>query len=96
LFVKFDGQTTWIRVNGHASILDDADTLARHHAAKLVVRVECEVFSNSPRAVHDLEGGHLSAYLPHPGHQPPAPEWKSRNYIKEILLSTDPHRDAAT
>ncbi len=44
LFVKFDGKTVRIRINGHATILDDADTLARHHAAKLVVRVQCELF----------------------------------------------------
>ena len=50
--------------------------LARHHAAKLVVRVECEMFSNCPRAVHDLASGGLSAYVPRPGYDPPAPEWK--------------------
>ena len=51
LFVKFDGQSYRIRINGRAEILDDAETLARHHAAKLVVRVQCELFSNCPRAV---------------------------------------------
>ena len=91
LFVKFDGKTVRIRVNGHATILDDAGALARHHAAKLVVRVECEMFSNCPRAVHDLEGGRLSEYLPHPGYAPPAPEWKGRDYIKDILPRNDPH-----
>lgn len=92
LFVKFDGKTARIRMNGHASILDDADALARHHAAKLVVRVVCDMFSNCPRAVHDLEAGRLSDYLPHPGHEPPAPEWKSRDYIRDILPAADPHR----
>jgi predicted pyridoxine 5'-phosphate oxidase superfamily flavin-nucleotide-binding protein len=92
LFVKFDGKTTRIRINGHATILDDAEALARHHAAKLVVRVECELYSNCPRSVHDLEGGRLSAYLPHPGYEPPAPDWKSRNYIRDILPANDPHR----
>jgi predicted pyridoxine 5'-phosphate oxidase superfamily flavin-nucleotide-binding protein len=92
LFVKFDGKTARVRISGHAAILDDPETLARHHAAKLVVSVRCEMFSNCPRAVHDLEGGRLSAYLPHPGYDPPAPEWKSRDYIKDILPATDPHR----
>ena len=85
LFVKFDGKTVRIRINGQATILDDAETLARHHGAKLIVRVVCELFSNCPRAVHDLEGGRLSAYLPRPGYEPPAPEWKSRDYIRDIL-----------
>jgi uncharacterized protein len=92
LFVKFDGKTARIRINGYATILDDADALGRHHAAKLVVRVECELFSNCPRAVHDLENGELSAYLPRPGYRTPAPEWKSRDYLRDILPADDPHR----
>lgn len=92
LFVKFDGKTVRIRINGRASILDDAPALARHHAAKLVVRVECELFSNCPRSVHDLQTGMLSPYLPRPGYQTPAPEWKSRDYLKDILPANDPHR----
>ncbi len=91
LFVKFDGKTARVRINGFATILDDPATLSAHHAAKLVVRVVCELFSNCPRSVHDLEGGELSAYLPKPGYQPPAPEWTSRDYIKGILPAGDPH-----
>lgn len=92
LFVKFDGKSVRIRINGRASILDDAETLARHHAAKVVVRVECELFSNCPRAVHDLAGDKLSVYVPKPGYETPAPEWKSRDYIKDILPENDPHK----
>lgn len=93
LFVKFDGKSYRIRVNGRATILDDAASLARHVAAKLVIRVECELYSNCPRAVHDLEHGRLSVYLPHAGYEPPAPDWKSRDYIRDVLPSGDPHRD---
>ena len=92
LFVKFDGKTARIRINGHATLHDDGETLARHHGAKLVVRVQCELFSNCPRSVHDLEHGRLSPYLPKPGYDPPAPEWKSRDYIRDILPQADPHR----
>jgi len=92
LFVKFDGRSVRIRINGQATILDDSATLSRHHAAKLVVRVVCEMFSNCPRAVHDLEHGRLSAYVPRPGYDPPEPEWKSRDYIRDILPAGDPHR----
>src|SRR5690242_14737851 len=95
LFVKFDGSTPRVRINGHATILDDAAALARHHAAKLVVRVVCELYSNCPRSVHDLEAGRLSAYLPRPGYDPPAPEWKSRDYIRDILPMNDPHASNA-
>jgi hypothetical protein len=95
LFVRFDGKTARVRINGQASLVDDTEALARHHAAKLVVRVVCELFSNCPRSVHDLEAGRLSAFLPKPGYAPPAPEWKSRDYIKDILPVGDPHREAA-
>src|SRR3954451_17554797 len=91
LFVKFDGKTARIRMNGYATLHDDADTLARHHAAKVVVRVVCEMYSNCPRSVHDLEQGALSPYLPRPNYEPPAPGWKGRDYIKDILPVTDPH-----
>ena len=94
LFVAFDGKTSRVRINGDAAILDDAASLARHHAAKLVVRVACELYTNCPRAVHDLAGGVLSPYLPREGGDvPPAPQWKSRDYIRDILPGDDPHRD---
>lgn len=92
LFVKFDGKSYRIRINGRAEILDDPETLARHHAAKLVVRVVCELYTNCPRAVHDLANGTLSEYVPRPSHEPPAPEWKSRDYIRDVLPEGDPHR----
>jgi len=37
LFVKFNGKTVRIRINGRAAILDEAETLARHNSPKLVV-----------------------------------------------------------
>jgi len=92
LFVKFDGHSYRIRIKGRATILDDAESLARHHAAKVVVRVRCELFSNHHRSAHDLKEGRLSEYLPRPGREPPAPEWKSRDPIRDILPETDPHR----
>ena len=49
LFVNFDGKSRRIRVNGKASICDDAQTLNAHYGAKLVVRIECEIFPNCPR-----------------------------------------------
>jgi hypothetical protein len=91
LFVKFDGQTLRVRANGKATLHDDAETLARHHGANLVIRVVCQLYSNCPRSVHDLATGTLSPYLPKPGYAPPAPDWKSRDYIRGILPANDPH-----
>jgi hypothetical protein len=92
LFIRFDGATPRMRVNGRASLHGNAVTLARHHGAKLVVRVACEVYPNCPRYAPDLIGGHPSAHPPAPGHTPPAPEWKSRDYLRDILPKDDPHR----
>jgi predicted pyridoxine 5'-phosphate oxidase superfamily flavin-nucleotide-binding protein len=91
LFVKFDGATIRVRASGKATILDDAEALARHHGAKLVVRIVCELYSNCVRSVHNLTTGEISPYMPAAGYVPPAPEWKSRDYIRDILPINDPH-----
>jgi hypothetical protein len=93
LFVKLDGKSRRIRVNGKATIHDDAETLARHHGAKLVVRIACEIYPNCPRYVPDLVDGVPSPYVPRKGlGTPPSPEWKTRDYIRDILPADDPHR----
>ena len=56
LFVRLDGKSRRIRVNGRAAILDDAEALGRHFGAKLVVRIECEMYPNCPRYLPDLVG----------------------------------------
>jgi len=95
LFVRFDGQSRRIRVNGIATLHDDPASLAAHVGAKLVVRIACEIYPNCPRYVPDLVGGHASAYVPREGQgTPPAPEWKQRDYLRDILPHDDPHRDA--
>ena len=65
--------------------------VATHHGAKLVVRVACEIFSNCPRYLPDLVHDQASPYVPRPGSLPPAPEWKQRDYIRDILPRDDPH-----
>jgi hypothetical protein len=92
--VRLDGKSRRIRVNGRASILDDAEALGRHFGAQLVVRIECEIYPNCPRYVPDLAGAKLSVYVPREGHEPPPPpDWKRRDYIRDILPSGDPHAD---
>jgi len=98
LFVRFDGRSRRIRVNGRAAILDDAASLGRHFGAKLAVRVECEIYPNCPRYVPDMQSASgefkASPSIPRPGHgTPPSPEWKRRNYIRDVLPKDDPHLD---
>ena len=60
------------------------------------MRVKCEIFPNCPRYVPDLMGDPAAVpanpFVPRPGHEPPAPEWKSRDYLKDVLSKYDPHR----
>lgn len=97
LFVRFDGKTFRTRVRGKATIHDSAEMLAAHHGAKVVVRVQCEIFPNCPRYVPDLMGASADVpenpFVPRPGYEPPPPEWKSRDYLKDVLSKHDPHRN---
>lgn len=93
LFVRFDGQSRRIRINGKATVHDDAETLSRHYGAKLVVRIDCEIYPNCPRYTPNLEAGQPSPHVPRPeSGVPPAPEWKHRDYIRDGLPRDDPHR----
>ena len=97
LFVRFDGKSLRMRASGVASMHDDAGILARHHGAKRVVRVDCdEIFPNCPRYLPDMSGASDaggSIYTPRPGHEPPPPEWKLRDYIRPLLPADDPARE---
>ena len=52
-----------MRINGRASMLNDAEAKARYFGAQLMVRIECEIYPNCPRYVPDLAGEDLSPYV---------------------------------
>ncbi|WP_193187282.1 pyridoxamine 5'-phosphate oxidase family protein [Nisaea sediminum] len=92
LFVAFDGKSRRIRVNGKAEILTDPEALERHYGAKMVVRIECEIYPNCPRYTPNLADREPSPHVPREGEgTPPPPEWKTRDYIRRILPEGDPH-----
>ena len=35
----------------------------------------------------------VNPFVPRPGYEPPPPEWKSRDYLKDVLSKYDPHRN---
>lgn len=93
LFMRFDGVSLRIRMTGNAQLLRDAATLSRHHAARAVVRFEADyVYPNCPRYIPAMSLAEQSRFNPTPGHTPPPPEWKSRDYIRDTLPRDDPHR----
>ena len=95
LFIRFDGSSYRLRVNGRAELIYDHSRLADYPGAKAMVRVEAtEIFPNCPRYIPDLSANEPSEYLPKAGEPVPKPVWKDRDYIKPLLAETDPHKDA--
>jgi predicted pyridoxine 5'-phosphate oxidase superfamily flavin-nucleotide-binding protein len=93
LFVPFDGKSLRLRLRGQASLVEDPARIAAIPGARRLVRVAVtDIFPNCPRYIPDLAGGAPSAYLPQADGTQQAPEWKSRDYIRDILPADDPHR----
>jgi predicted pyridoxine 5'-phosphate oxidase superfamily flavin-nucleotide-binding protein len=96
LFIDFESPKR-LRVNGDATVLDDAETLAHHHGAQLVVRVRAlRIFPNCPRYIHKSGSAQLSADAPRPGHEPPTAAWKSMAIIADVLPRAPRDRDDPT
>ena len=67
LFVNFDGKSRRIRINGQASIHRDRKSLEKHHGAKFIVRIKCEIYPNCPRYVPNLKESKPSPHIPRKG-----------------------------
>ncbi|MEM6624561.1 MAG: pyridoxamine 5'-phosphate oxidase family protein [Pseudomonadota bacterium] len=93
LFIRFDGSSYRLRVNGRAKLQVEHARLADYPGAKLMIHLEAdEIFPNCPRYIPDLAAGTPSEYLPERGVPVPKPVWKDRDYIKSLLPDDDPHR----
>ncbi|HYM57463.1 MAG TPA: pyridoxamine 5'-phosphate oxidase family protein [Solirubrobacteraceae bacterium] len=93
LFVSFERQRR-LRLNGTASI-DEADgLLERYPEAQFVVRVRArEVFPNCPRYIHRYELVERSHFVPHRDERTPVPDWKRREWARNVLPAGDAARD---
>ncbi len=93
LFVDFEGQRR-LRLNGTASVSDDDPLLAELSRAQCVVRVEVtHVFPNCPRYIHKLALVERSKFVPQAGCEPPVPDWKRREWARDVLPAGDPAAD---
>jgi uncharacterized protein len=92
LFISFE-RGRRLRLNGTATI-DPNDALApTWPGALLVVRVRArEVFPNCPRYIHRYELVERSRYVPHADVEPPVPDWKTREWARDVL----PQRPSGT
>jgi predicted pyridoxine 5'-phosphate oxidase superfamily flavin-nucleotide-binding protein len=86
LFLKFDAKSTRLRITGQARIDESPEAMAELPGAKRLIRVTAEnIFYNCPRYVPEMEFVEASIYAPRPDYTPPEPEWKSRDYIRDVL-----------
>jgi len=85
LFISFERQKR-LRLNGTASIDPDDPLLGTWPGAMLVVRVRArEVFPNCPRYIHRMQLVERSRYVPVAGEDAPIPEWKTREWARDVL-----------
>jgi predicted pyridoxine 5'-phosphate oxidase superfamily flavin-nucleotide-binding protein len=90
LFISFTEQKR-LRLNGIASIDEKDQLLADFPRAQFVVRVHAtEVFPNCPRYIHELALVERSRFVPRAECEPPVPEWKRRDWARDVLPAGDP------
>lgn len=90
LFISFTDQKR-LRLNGIASIDEDDPLLEEFPRAQFVVRVHAtEVFPNCPRYIHRMELVERSRFVPKAECEPPVPDWKRRDWARDVLPAGDP------
>jgi uncharacterized protein len=93
LFVDFE-RPSRLRLNGVASIDLDDPLVAEYERAQFVVRVHAtHVFPNCPRYIHKLELVERSRFVPREACEPPVPDWKRREWARDVLPAGDPARE---
>ena len=86
LFVRFDASSTRLRISGKATLVDDESQFKHLPGAQRLVRVEVDyIYYNCPRSVPKMEFVETSKYMPREGYTPPRPEWKNRDYIRDVI-----------
>ena len=94
LFISFT-EPKRMRLNGTASIDEDDPLLPEWPEAQLVVRVRAtEVFPNCPRYIHRMELVEHSRFVPREASETPIPDWKRREWSRDVLAAGDPAEGA--
>jgi uncharacterized protein len=92
LFVSFERQRR-LRLNGTASVAPDDELVRDYPGAQFVVRIRArEVFPNCPRYIHHYELVERSRFVPRADAAPPVPDWKRRDWARDVLPANDPAR----
>jgi uncharacterized protein len=94
LFVSFTEQKR-LRLNGIASVDEHDELMAEFPRAQFVVRVRAtQVFPNCPRYIHKYELVERSRFVPKAECEPPVPDWKRREWARDVLAAGDPARES--
>jgi predicted pyridoxine 5'-phosphate oxidase superfamily flavin-nucleotide-binding protein len=90
LFISFVERKR-MRLNGMAEHIDDDPLLAAFPEAQFLWRVRArEVFPNCPRYIHRYELVERSRFVPKTGCATPVPDWKRRDWARDVLAADDP------
>jgi uncharacterized protein len=93
LFISFVERKR-MRLNGVAEHVDDDPLLDAFPEAQFLWRVRAhEVFPNCPRYIHRYELVERSRFVPRSGCTTPVPEWKRREWARDVLAADDPAQD---
>jgi len=86
LFVRFEGNPTRLRVTGKARLDESTEAIADLPGAKRLIRVTATyIFPNCPRYIPRMEFVEESMYSPRANHTPPEPEWKSSDFVRDVI-----------
>jgi uncharacterized protein len=90
LFISFVERKR-MRLNGIAEHVDDDPLLDAFPEAQFLWRVRArEVFPNCPRYIHRYELVERSRFVPKTGCATPVPDWKRRDWARDVLAADDP------
>ena len=68
--------------------------LGEYDRAQAIVRVEAlRVYPNCPRYIHKLQLVERSRFTPRADCEPPVPDWKRREWARDVLPTGDPAAD---
>lgn len=94
LFIDFE-QGRRLRLQGIATIREADELLASSPGAQFIIRVQAtEVYNNCPRYIHKYHLVERCQYVPRGDREPPIPEWKLRDDMRDLLPAHDPARKA--
>ncbi len=90
LFISFEERKR-LRLNGVAEHVGDDPLLNDYPEAQFLWRVRAnEVFPNCPRYIHHYRLVEHSRFVPRSDCETPVPDWKRRDWARDVLAADDP------